>query len=174
MILEYLFLDKTHRAEIEKYKYHYDVNHNGKITRTIEIVGIISELDKNECWILKFEMATNGEEAAKHLSKINDLIVKKYNPVVLKNESSVYFNKVLYPLVNTFERELRKFLYLKSALYEGEEKKNILGKLESLNFGGIYRLLYIDDNFCNKVRKKVISDEENKLAIFNKRNYKMG
>lgn len=168
MILEYLFLDKIHRAEIEKYKYHYDVKSKGKITRTIEITGVIQELNKNDCWILRFEMTAEDEKSARYLSEVNDEITKKYSPLVLKNESSAHFNKTLYPLVNTFERELRRFLYLKSSLITEEIKKEI-NDLESKDFGEIYTLLFVDNDFCKKVKENVNGRVKGQSGIYTKR-----
>ena len=152
MILEYLFLDNAHKNEFENYSYHYDVKSKGKITRTIDANVSIQNFENSDHWSIKIEINGASEEIAKHLSRINDDIIK-YNPIVLENESSAYFNKQLYPYVNSFERDLRKFLYLKSNFSSKKKSKQVIKDLEKLTFEQIYIKLFIDERFCKDVQK---------------------
>lgn len=174
MILEYLFLDNTHKDKLENYSYHYDVKNNGEITRTIDATVKIHNFENSDHWIIKIEIDGASEEVAKHLSKINDDIIS-YHPIVLKNESSAYFNKQLYPYVNSFERELRRFLYLKSNLSSNKKAKQVIENLEKLTFEKIYIRLFVDNDFCKAVHsyseKPIFSRSEliDKINQFNEK-----
>lgn len=157
MILEYLFLDNTHKEELKKYKYE-----------DTEINISFCEFSENDRLIMKVEAKKNNEEIAKHLSNINDYIMTNYSPTILSNESSAYFNKLLYPLVNKFERNLRKFLYIKSTFYTGEGLKKAIENLESKDFGEIYDLLFIDDDFCKKAKEIVNGQKKGGSGVYSK------
>ena len=163
MHLEYLVLKENYNSNIEKYKYTYDVKSNNITTRTIESVVDILVLNESEARVIRIEVinCSDAEELAKHLSYINDEVVKSFKLTTLRNDASAYFNKRLYPLANEFERELRRFLYLKNALYTGEKvKKNIEG-LESKDLGEIYQLLFVDEDFCKEIKAVVNGKEKN-------------
>ena len=109
MIQEYLFMDATHRGAVEEYspdKVNVD----------------FFDIENSTCWIAQYTMGGENEDSAKALSLINDYIVEHFNPTILTNESSAYYNKKLFPDINEFERKLRKLLYLKSAIYHGDKK----------------------------------------------------
>lgn len=150
MTLEYLFLDNTYKDKFENYSYHYDVKNNGEITRTIDARISIQNFKNTDHWIIKIEVEGESKETARHLSKINDDIIK-YNPIVLVNESSAYYNEKLYHCINSFERELRRFLYLKSNISSNQKAKQVIENLEKLTFEKIYVRLFVDNNFCKAV-----------------------
>ena len=83
----------------------------------------------------------NSEQSAKKLSDLNDKVTD-LKPIVLTNGSAAYFNKMLFPLVNNFERKLRKLLYASSAI--SQNKKDTIANLEELDFGEIFELLFLD------------------------------
>ena len=101
-------------------------------------------------FIVAIEMKGDSEPNAKKLSDINDLIVSNAAPTVLSNGAAAYFNKVLFPLVNDFERKLRKLLYAASALKPTE--KDTIGNLEEQDFGTIFDALFLDRDFWNRVK----------------------
>ena len=148
MILEYLFLDDTSFEKLKAFKYNHKVESKGKVTREITAAISFNKSNETNHWIMRIELnGKNSRESAKHLSKINESIMQ-YKPIVLENESSAYFNQQLYPLVNFFERNLRRFLYLKTNLSKENITNQAIGDLEKMTFEQIYKLLFVDQNFC--------------------------
>lgn len=119
------------------------------------IVPEIEEIENSDCRIVKYTVGGGDEDSAKLLSAINEIVVDKYKPTVLTNESSAYFNKRLYPLFNEFERMLRKLIYLKSALYNKKEETKAIAHLETMTFNEIFEILFTDKNFMLKLKEKV-------------------
>ena len=142
MIQEYLFIDDTHREEVEKYA-------------PDKVVREIHDIDNSTCWIGTYSLPKENEDCAKALSQINNYVVEHFKPTVLTNESSAYYNRKLYPHINEFERKLRKLLYIKSAIYHGEKKIDNIRDLEAKNLGVIFELLFTDGEFVKSVRTKV-------------------
>ena len=154
MVLEYLFLDSTHKEAMSDFSYKPGIIKNGKEAYAA-IKGTIHTFNGTDLWVIKFEIEQNNKDAAKILSRINDSITQSYSPIVLSNESSEYFNKVLFPLANKFERLLRKYLYLKWNSYTGEELPKVIKNLEEKDFGEIFNILFIDDDFNKKVKERI-------------------
>lgn len=142
MIQEYLFIDDVHRKAVEEYSPE-------------QIKPKIHDIENTSCWIVTYSIAGDNEESAKKLSQINDFIVENFAPTVLINESSAYFNRKLFPYINEFERKLRKFLYLKSAIYTGEKRIENIRDLESKDLGEIFVLLFTDAEFVKASKTKV-------------------
>lgn len=94
---------------------------------------------------------SENEDTARSLSDLNKEIVKHSECITLVNESAAYFNKRLYPIVNDFERNLRRLLYIASSLNPEEAKDNISG-LEEKDFGVLFDLLFLDKDYQNKVK----------------------
>ena len=145
MTQEYLFSDKSKKAEIEKYTPN-DVN--------IEI----TDIQNSDCWIISYSTSHDSRTAAKKLSEIDGYIVQVFQPTVLANESAAYFNRTLYPLANEFERKLRKLLYLKSALNPSEKSFENIKDLESKKLGEIFQLLFTDNTFVKRIRTRINSE----------------
>lgn len=92
-------------------------------------------MEGSNCSIVEYKMEGDSELIAKTMSKINYKIVNDFKPMsVLINESSEYFNKRLYPLVNELERKLRELLYLVKALYDDKKAKKEIYNLEKKDF----------------------------------------
>ena len=138
---EYLFTGNENRKEISEYS-HKSVKKQ------------IQEIDNSNCWIARFSIDSESESSAKTLSDVH-VHIKKYAPYVLSNESSAYFNKALFPHFNEFERNLRKFLYLKSALSTDKIDSEVINNLESKDFGEIFTALFSDSVFVQNVKKAV-------------------
>ena len=86
----------------------------------------IYKIENTESFVSVYSIEGEKKENAKILSKIDEEIRKKFSPIVLTNDSSEYYNKVLFPYINKFECKLRCFLYLKSTVSENPENfKNI-------------------------------------------------
>ena len=142
MLLEYLFEDKL--PNFEEIQLHKDIVYE-------EI-----ELNESKFKIIKFELKGNSLESAKILSKLNEIILTKYSPLVLINGSSAKFNEMLFPKFNEFERKLRMILYMKSTLSnEGDKYKEIIDHLETLELGPIFESLFTDEQFIKNVKSKV-------------------
>lgn len=142
MIQEYLFIGKEHRAAVEQYS-------------VASCKKEIHDLVDSACWIVTFSKDGENERNAKLLSSVHSYIVNSFHATVLMNGSSAYYNKILYPYFNEFERKLRKLLYIKGALSKdlngGEEFKSI----ESKDFGAIFALLFSDNVFVQETRALV-------------------
>ncbi len=149
MINEYLFLSDESRIAIEGYK------PNGV---TVEI----SNIDNTQLWIAAFSVDGKNEDSAKKLSDIH-MALKKYSPLVLSCESSEYYNRKLFPLVNELERKLRKLLYLAVSISDNAEAKKSIQRLEEKDFGEIFDLLFIDINFIANLKKRVNADAKSEF-----------
>lgn len=139
---EYLFTDLDKFEEVEKYKVD-------------EVEQKIYKIEGTECFIVKYSLNGDKKKNAKILSKIDEEITEKFLPIVLTNDSSKYYNKMLYPYINEFERKLRCFLYLKSAIAGENEYTKVIHDLESKDFGEIYELLFTDRGFTKDVKEKI-------------------
>lgn len=142
MIQEYLFIGDANKEEIEAYK-------PDKVTTECY------SIDNSDCWIVSYSVVGENENGAKLLSGVNEYIVKKFSPTVLSNGSSAYFNRMLFPCINEFERKLRKLLYLKSALNKGDKAVENISGLESKDLGEIFTLMFTDDSFIRSVKTTV-------------------
>lgn len=153
MIQEYLIENKQ---EIE---YEYKDNKLFKVAFQSIKKQVSDDTDENaknnEIWIVSFSTKNEGEKDAKVLSDLNESIVSKYTVIALRNESAAYFNRRLYPIINEFERRLRTLLYLQTRLGSDEEAKNIIKDLEGMDFGGLFEILFHDENFFIEARKYI-------------------
>lgn len=151
---EYLFLTDEHRATVETYK------PNGIV---IEIFGIAN----TTLWTAKYSLHNNNEDCADKLSNVHSVIIK-YSPLVLSCESSEYYNKILFPLVNELERKLRKLLYLAVSISDNSKAKESIKQLEEKDFGNIFDLLFTDQDFINNLRNRIIPNKESEYYGKNK------
>ena len=110
----------------------------------------IYKIENTESFVSVYSIEGETKENAKILSKIDEEIRKKFSPIALTNDSSEYYNKVLFPYINKFECKLRCFLYLKSTVSENPENFKNIQNLESKDFGEIYELLFTDANFTKE------------------------
>ena len=143
MIQEYLFITDEYKDEIK----------DSAIDETVkkEIITI----QNSSCWMLYLYADGENEQVARKLDLINSQICEKFRPTVLSNGCSAYFNKSLFPIVNEFERKLRKLLYLASALQEDNETNEVIKNIESKDLGKIFEGLFTDADFVKKVKEKV-------------------
>lgn len=142
MIQEYLFVGNEHRDEIEKYTYK-------------NVKKELYDIEDSECWIATFSLSEENENNAKVLSEVHEYVKNHFNPVVLSNGCSAYYNKALYPYFNEFEYKLRKLLYLKSALSKSMKDFEVISNLEEKDLGEIFSLLFSDTQFVQEVKKSV-------------------
>ncbi len=141
MIQEYLFVSEDNKEEIVNLEFK-DVEIN------------ISKIGDDSSWVVTYKTEKNNEKTARKLSEI-DGFLEKYNPIVLVNQSAEYFNIKLYPLVNSFERKLRKLLYVASVINRDTKGADNIKALEKMELGPLFDLLFTDDDFINQVKKDI-------------------
>lgn len=154
MILEFLFFDKRQREQVEQFNREQS-SAVSEDTQTPLLEISYKDFDGCECWIVRYEKKGNSEKDAKESSEIVMRICQTFSPVIVTDESSEYFNKSLYPLVNKFERLLRKFLYLKVSQCDENRFRNIVTDIDKKDFGDIYTMLFVDSNFRTEARDKI-------------------
>lgn len=157
MLLEYLFFDKSKRPQVETFNEELTEQWKKENAKKNDLPPQVTYKDfsTTDYWIVKYEKDGNSEVVAVHFSKINRRICEEFSPTILTDESSEYFNKSLYPLVNKFERQLRKLLYLKVSLSNEEKLKKTIQDIEKKDFGDIYNILFVDSDFRSKAREKI-------------------
>lgn len=155
MLLEYLFFDKSKKALVEQFNENLE-KHWSNLKKKDPLPNITyRDLDDGDCWIVRYEKEGNTGPIAAQFSEINEKMHKSFSPTILTDESAEYFNKSLYPLVNQFERRLRKLLYLKVSLSKEEKLKSAIQDIEDKDFGDIYNILFVDTSFRSAAREKI-------------------
>lgn len=149
MINEYLFLSNDNRATVEAFK-------------SDGVRVYISNIEKTPLWTVTFSVANKNEDSAKKLSEIHNVIMQ-YSPLVLSCESSEYYNRILFPLINELERKLRKLLYLAVSISDNTHAKESIKQLEEKDFGEIFDLLFIDQNFILNMKKRINADSKSEF-----------
>ena len=155
MLLVFLFLDKANKEGLRNFSYRYETVHKDKPTEYKDAQIAYHDFEGTDKWTIRIEISGENEISAKHLSRIYEQYFKLHNPIVLVNESAAYLNKKMYPLVNEFERKLREFLYLRMTLYTGEKPKKVVEKLEEKDFGEIFEMLFVDEDFYKQYKMLV-------------------
>lgn len=143
MIQEYLFTSDQYKADLE------NLSISPKVTKEI------TTIENSKCWTLLISVPGVSMEAAKILDPLNRKVCENYRPTVLANECSAYFNKALYPIVNEFERKLRKLLYLASSLHGDENSQKVIVGLEEQELGNIFETLFSDAAFVKKAKETI-------------------
>lgn len=103
------------------------------------------------------EIIGDNKDNARILSDINDVILEDDEIIVVSNEASEYFNKTLFPLINAFERKLRKLLYLATA--DNINYKDKIQMLEKKDLGKIFGILFVDEKFSQDILKWMNSNK---------------
>ena len=154
MILEYLFFDKKNRIVVESFNQQIEqTSVDDKKAFTLQIT--YKDFNGLDCWTVKYEIEGQNEDVAKRLSEIGSSVFQHFSPTILTDECSEYFNKSLYPLVNKFERLLRKFLFLKASSCKEDKLIKAISGIEEKDFGDIYTILFVDSNFRTAAREKI-------------------
>lgn len=146
---EYLFLSDIHRSTVEAY-------------RPDGVTVEVSSIENTPLWIAAYLLDNKNEESAKKLSEVHSTILQ-YAPMVLSCESSEYYNRILFPLVNELERKLRKLLYLAASISDDKQAKDSIKYLEEKDFGEIFDLLFIDQNFIVDIKKRINADSKSEF-----------
>ena len=153
MILEYLFFDKTQRKNVESFNHKLETSYDNNENLPFQIT--YRDFEKLECWTVRYEGSEDDEAAARQISEISSRMCQEFSPTILTDESSEYFNKTLYPLVNKFERLLRKFLYLKVSQCDEEKFRSVITDIDQKDFGDIYTILFVDSNFRADAKDRI-------------------
>jgi len=146
MILKYLVNGEVNMDKLFETYREYD-------PKTI----MISDSDKG---IVELQIDSESVESANTLSDINANIIKNYDVIVLSNGSSEYYNRRLFPLINTFETRLRELLSLAEAISDFKDERESLSKLDLKSFGDLFKLLFVDRGFESKI-KALVNQELN-------------
>ena len=117
-------------------------------------------------WIAIFTVSKNDEAGAKKLAEVN-MAISKYSPLELLCESSEFFNKSLFPLVNQFERKLRKLLYLAAYISDNADAQGNVKQLEKKDLGEIFDILFIDPNFNEDAKRAAVGDNRSSFTSKN-------
>lgn len=144
MKLEYLFVDHKDRKALENCAYP-----ERKVHREL------ADIKGADHWAVTFRTDGDSPDDADLLSDIHEQITARFRPIVVTNESSAYYNQMLYPLFNGFERKLRKLLYFKSALNHAESSEKNIGCLEEQDLGSIFDMLFTDTDFITAARQRI-------------------
>lgn len=145
MVLEYLIPTEEIEEEIKDYSSNM-------------IKQKLISIDSSK--ILSIDMEGENLKTAKGLSKVHSEIMENNSYIILNNGCSEYFNKRLFPLINDFERKLRKLLYLVSAFQRNQNIQGIenVKSLEEKDLGKVFDLVFTDKNFNDEIRKKINKD----------------
>jgi len=141
MINKYLFITDDLNKEIANY------NSEG-------VVMEVTPIENTTLRVVSFSYPGKNEKSAKKLSDVHTF-VSKHASFTLLCESSEYFNKALYPLVNAFERKLRMVLFIVSSISDSSAANKTIRDLESKTLGVIFESLFVDNDFCNKARERI-------------------
>ena len=137
MKIEYLYIDDSYKDCIK------DIS-------VLDSVKL-SESKKEESFVFSYETSSNSEEDAKMLSFLNEKLLSVLDTkkcFVLTNEAAAYYNNRLFPLINNFERLLRKALCCVAVKKKDNSAIELSRKIEELDFGSIYGKLFVCENFA--------------------------
>lgn len=142
MIQEYLLQDENIKKNISDYKPE-------KASIKLYQVG------KGKCWYAQISVNGSNEQAARDLSDIDMYVQEHFAVTLLRSDCSAYFTNKLYPLLSSFERTLRKLLYIFSAINNDYESAKNIKELEKKTIGQIFTMLFIDDAFVRSIKDSI-------------------
>lgn len=142
MIQEYLLQDENIKKNISDYK--------------PEKASIkLYQVEKGKCWYAQISVNGSNEQAARDLSDIDMYVQEHFAVTLLRSDCSAYFTSKLYPLLSSFERTLRKLLYIFSAINNDDESTKNIKELEKKTIGQIFTMLFIDDAFVSGIKDRI-------------------
>lgn len=142
MIQEYLLQDENIKKNISDYK--------------PEKASIkLYQVEKGKCWYAQISVNGSNEQAARDLSDIDMYVQEHFAVTLLRSDCSAYFTNKLYPLLSSFERTLRKLLYIFSAINNDDESPKNIKELEKKTIGQIFTMLFIDDAFVRSIKDSI-------------------
>ena len=159
MIQEYLVQDASVKSIFEQ----LDLQEFENKAKDTTIKRKTQVLKEGEFWIISFETIYNNEATAKALDSLSSVLESHKGITILSKGSSEYYNKKLYPLINDFERLLRKLLYMVAAINKTDNASKSIQNLEALTFFDLYVLLFVDNNYA-KQAKDTINQKDGKFT----------
>lgn len=142
MIQDYLLQDENIKKDISDYK--------------PEKASInLYQVEKGKCWYAQISVNGSNEQAARDLSDIDEYVQEHFAVTLLRSDCSAYFTNKLYPLLSSFERTLRKLLYIFSAINNDDESAKNIKELEKKTIGEIFTMLFIDDAFVSSIKDSI-------------------
>lgn len=142
MIQEYLLQDENIKKNISDYK--------------PEKASIkLYQVEKGKCWYAQISVNGSNEQAARDLSDIDMYVQEHFAVTLLRSDCSAYFTNKLYPLLSSFERTLRKLLYIFSAISNDDKSAKNIKELEKKTIGQIFTMLFIDDAFVRSIKDSI-------------------
>lgn len=142
MIQEYLLQDENIKKNISDYK---------PKKASIKLY----QVEKGKCWYAQISVNGSNEQAARDLSDIDMYVQEHFAVTLLRSDCSAYFTNKLYPLLSSFERTLRKLLYIFSAINNDDESAKNIKELEKKTIGQIFTMLFIDDAFVSSIKDSI-------------------
>ena len=126
---------------------------------TGDICCSVLQIEGTDTWLLKYEIDEertgfdNRESDAEELYRVQQFILKKYHPLVLTNEAADFYTQTLYPEFCTYERNLRKMLYIKGTLCDDDSVTRRLKHLERKTLSQMFQLLFTDEHFVKEMKR---------------------
>lgn len=152
MVLEIL-VESKYKSSIEK------KNQN----EALEFSIAIQDINKSQYTIFTYSTKTDNINDARAISELKEKLNNGSHITIIRDESSSYFNKKLYPLINDFEIKLRSYIYIKNALAEEKLIDDKL-KLDQKTLGQLIDLLFFDCNLYiligDLIKNKHITKDE--------------
>ena len=142
MIQEYMLKNVSDKDSISKYQ-------------NKDVEKFFFSLNNGKSIIVRFKCEGENEKSARILSEVHDDITSRFKVLTLESECSKYFNRRLYPLINEFECLLRKVLFIFGALNDDGDSLTRIESIESLDYGAIISMLFIDDSFMSQLKDDI-------------------
>ncbi len=124
---------------------------NKKIDKKIKIG--FKDYQNNEYSIYTYSNEYNHVSTASALSAIRPYLSNGINIIIVKDDSSSFFAKKLYPLINDFEINLRSYIYIKNSLSNDNSNYFNIGKLNEKTLGELMDLLFLDSNLHINIKQ---------------------
>lgn len=103
----------------------------------------------------------------KELAEIRDKISDKFknDAILIDDGCSDFFHLKLFPLIQEFERHLRKLLYLGSSLNNEHQRSAQIKKLEEKSLEDIFNIIFFDPDFTKNMLDYVNSRQNKNKPI---------
>ena len=149
---EYILYDNSKLEEILKLQYE-----NVKIKE--------EKIVKSKNSLISFVINDDNEESARILSKIDQAITSKFKVEMIKNEGLEYIHGILFKLINQFELNIRKLLYLLNEKNDNNKLERFKNQIEDKTFDEIFKFLFIDESFNKNITEKINRGNLNKSEL---------
>lgn len=111
--------------------------------------------DIHGLYFVAFETRDETQKGAKDLSSISEIIINyKQDAYISINEAAAFFNLSLYPEFNTFERNLRRLIYIIAIKSNDNEIAKYANKIEGSNFNELMNRLFNNTTPLKNIKKR--------------------